>query len=143
MTISGPIIFVEDDLDDQEVFTEALRELGITDNYKFFGDGKEALEYLQTTTEQPFVIFCDVNMPRLNGIELRNEINNSNYLKQKSIPFVFFTTALNKKLVDEAFSLSVQGFFKKPEEFSQIMHIIKQVLDYWYNSKHPNSIRFS
>ena len=139
MSLQGPIIFVEDDTDDQELFSEALRELNINNTWKFFSDGKEALEYLQHTTEQPFVIFCDINMPRLNGIELRNEINSSEYLKQKSIPFVFFTTALNKKLVNEAFSLSVQGFFKKPEDFSEIKAIIKQVLDYWHKSKHPNS----
>jgi CheY-like chemotaxis protein len=138
MPIKGPIIFVEDDPDDQELLIEALRELKIYDNYKFFSDGREALDYLVETTEQPFVIFCDINMPGLNGIELRNEINNSEYLKRKSIPFVFFTTASNKALVDKAFELSVQGFFKKPEEFSEIKSIIKQVLDYWHKSKRPN-----
>jgi len=142
MPVKGPIICVEDDPDDQELFEEALRELRTSHTYKFFTDGKEALDYLITTTEQPFVIFCDVNMPRLNGIELRNEINNSEYLKRKSIPFVFFTTALNRQLVDEAFQLSVQGFFKKPEEFSEIKSIIKQILDYWHSSKHPNSQDF-
>lgn len=140
MPISGPIIFVEDDTDDQELFAEALEELGIVHLCKFFPDGKEALDYLQTTTDQPFVIFCDVNMPRLNGIELKNAINSSDYLKRKSIPFVFFTTALNHKLVDEAFSVNVQGFFKKPEQFSEIKLIIKQVLDYWHTSKRPNTV---
>src|SRR3954447_1017108 len=140
MSGKGPIIFVEDDPDDQELFVEALKELKITHGYRFFTDGREALDYLKITTEQPFVIFCDVNMPRLNGIELRNEINNTEYLKRKSIPFVFFTTALNRKLVDEAFSLSVQGFFKKPEDFAEIKLIIKKVLDYWHASKHPSHI---
>src|SRR3954470_15469301 len=129
MENDSPIIFVEDDVDDQELFAEALRDLKVERSFKFFSDGREALEYLQTTKEQPFVIFCDVNMPRLNGIELRNEINNNEALKRKSIPFVFFTTALNRKLVDEAFSLSVQGFFKKPEDFAEIKLIIKKVLD--------------
>src|SRR4051812_29742496 len=140
MSVMGPIIFVEDDIDDQELFTEALRELKIRNACKFFSDGREALEYLKETADQPFVIFCDVNMPRLNGIELRNEINNNEALKRKSIPFVFFTTALNRKLVDEAFSLSVQGFFKKPEDFAEIKLIIKKVLDYWHASKHPSHI---
>lgn len=143
MPVTGPIIFVEDDPDDQELFAEALSELNITNMYKFFSDGKEALDYLKTTSDQPFVIFCDVNMPRLNGLQLRNEINNSEYLRRKSIPFVFFTTALNNKLVDEAFDMNVQGFFKKPEQYSEIKAIIKQVLDYWFKSKHPNSRSFS
>src|SRR5438270_10746427 len=108
MSMKGPIIFVEDDPDDQELFTQALSELTLDTSFKFFSNGEEALKYLKQTTEQPFVIFCDINMPRLNGIELRNEINKSEYLKKKSIPFVFFTTALNRELVDEAFSLSVQ-----------------------------------
>ena len=136
-----PIIFVEDDVDDQNIFSDALKQLDIPNQHKFFSNGEEALEYLDTTSEQPFVIFCDVNMPKLNGIELRNRINESDYLRRKSIPFIFFTTASNQNLVNEAFDLSVQGFFKKPNDFADVKSIIKKVLDYWYSSKHPNRLK--
>ena len=136
--MSGPIIFVEDDLDDQELLKEAILQLKIQNSYKFFNNGLEALGYLETTTEQPFIIFSDINMPLLNGMELRHTIYNNEYLREKSIPFVFLTTASNKLLVKEAFDLSVQGFFRKPETFSELHSTIKQILEYWGKSKHPN-----
>ncbi|MDB5247972.1 MAG: histidine kinase [Segetibacter sp.] len=135
----GPIIFVEDDLDDQELLKDALQELKIPNDYKFFANGLEALYYLETTADQPFIIFSDINMPLLNGIELRNQIFKSEYLREKSIPFVFLTTASNNLLVKQAYDLSVQGFFKKPETFPELQSVIKQILEYWHKCKHPNS----
>lgn len=139
MPKSGPIIFIEDDLDDQELFSEAIQELQISNKITFFDNGQQALSFLLTTSDKPFIIFCDINMPILNGIELRNEMNNNEYLKNKSIPFIFLTTTADKKVVEEAYYNSVQGFFQKPENFAEIKVIIQKVVDYWTKCKHPNS----
>lgn len=139
MPKSGPIVFVEDDIDDQELFSEALEQLKISNKIRFFGNGQEALTYLLTTSEHPFIIFCDINMPLLNGIELRDEMNNDEYLKEKNIPFIFFTTAANKQVVQEAYYTSVQGFFQKPQSFPEIKSILQEVISYWEKCRHPNS----
>lgn len=139
MPKSGPIVFIEDDIDDQELFSEAIDQLKISNKIRFFDNGQEALSYLLTTSEQPFIIFCDINMPVLNGIELRNEMNNDEYLKGKSIPFIFLTTAANKEVVEEAYYMSVQGFFQKPQNFPEIKSILQEVINYWQKCQHPNS----
>src|SRR5688500_18498841 len=63
---SGPLIIIEDDLDDQEIIKEILKSLDISNTLLFFSDGTEALTYMQTMTEQPFLILCDVNLPKMN-----------------------------------------------------------------------------
>ena len=135
---TGPIISIEDDLDDQEVFADALAELKVQNKVIFFTNGIEALEYLRTTVDQPFIIFCDINLPNLNGIEIRNEIFNDDYLRKKSIPFIFMTTSSDLQVVREAYNLSIQGFFTKPLSMKDIIEDLKEILNYWSKCKHPN-----
>ncbi len=73
MAISGPIIIVEDDIDDQEIFADVIKELGISNELIFFPRCPEALQFLQTSTKQPFIIICDINLPGLNGLEFKNK----------------------------------------------------------------------
>jgi CheY-like chemotaxis protein len=137
MSIDGPVIFIEDDQDDQELYTEILRELGITNVVKCFPHGKAALEYLQETKEHPFIIFCDINMPVMDGMHFRREVCASDHLKQKSIPFIYLTTAVHNLAVQTAYDLHVQGFFKKPQEYEVIKSLLKKIIDYWMYCEHP------
>jgi hypothetical protein len=49
MNKSGPIIIIEDDLDDQDVLVEIFKELNYNNKLIFFGDSLKALEYLTET----------------------------------------------------------------------------------------------
>ncbi|MFZ6001906.1 MAG: response regulator, partial [Bacteroidota bacterium] len=112
--VSGPIVLVDDDDDDQELVGEVLRELNIKNKTVFFDRCEEALVYLKTSDDQPFIIICDVNLPGLSGIEFKRKIDNDPQLRRKSIPFVFYSTSAEKNLVDEVYTqLTVQGYFKK------------------------------
>ena len=138
MAKTGPIIIVEDDLEDQEVIAEVLQMNGVKNEIKFFDNGMLALDFLLQTPDRPFLILCDINMPVMNGLELRHEINNSDYLTQKSIPFVFYTTHAEKHAVERAYAMSVQGFFQKPGTITEIQQLLDQIISYWSSSHHPN-----
>ena len=113
MAKSGPILIVEDDIDDQEIYSEILNHLGVDNKLIFFSLASQALEYLQTTNEKPFVILCDINLPVMNGIAFKQHIDYDPYLRNKSIPFIFFSTSAEKSQVNKAYTeLTVQGFFK-------------------------------
>lgn len=135
----GPLIIIEDDLDDQEFITEILHSLGVTNTLLLFSDGTEALTYLQTTTDQPFLILCDVNLPKMNGIELRTEICNDDRLRKKSIPFVFFSTYAGRDTVAKAYELTVQGFFIKSASLQELQDTLSMIITYWSICKHPNN----
>ncbi len=136
---NGPIILVEDDADDQEFISDALVMSGVKNEVLFFDNGVKALDFLIVTEQQPFLIISDVNLPILNGLQLKAEIESNEYLRKKSIPFIFLSTSADKKAVTEAFDLSVQGFFVKENSYEGIQRQLKQIVEYWKNSKHPNS----
>lgn len=70
----GPIVIIEDDPDDQEIYADALNAIGIPNEIRFFGGAQQALDYLNTTEEQPFIILSDINLPGMSGLELKKYI---------------------------------------------------------------------
>ena len=140
MSTLGPIVIVEDDLDDQEMIQEAMQELGIKNELVFFHRSLNAFDFLKANSQQPFLILSDVNLPVQNGIEFKRQIDEDKQLRQKSIPFVFYSTAVDKNSVDTAYQdLTVQGFFKKKNKYEELKSDLKLIVDYWTNCKHPNS----
>ena len=141
MNKSGPFIIIEDDTDDQEILTDVFKELAYPNELIFFGDGEKALEFLINTDTEPFIIFSDINMPRLNGVELREKVHNNEDLRVKSIPYLFFTTKAEQKHVVDAYSKSIQGFFVKPVKLDHLKHTIKVIVEYWQECVSPNYIK--
>jgi CheY-like chemotaxis protein len=135
----GPIIIVEDDIDDQEVYQTVIRETGIPNPIHFFETAQTALHYLLTTEEQPFIILSDVNMPGMNGLEFKRTIQEDPYLRAKGIPFVFISTNASKVSVRHAHSLSVQGYFEKPFKVEEIKAMFRIIFDYWALCRHINN----
>lgn len=140
MNKRGPIIIIEDDLDDQELLSDVFQELEYKNEIVFFGDGETALDYLIKTKVEPFIIFSDINMPKLNGMELRAKIHENEDLRLKSIPYLFFSTVAEQENVVDAYSKSVQGFFIKPTSFPELRDIIKTIVEYWTKCVSPNYI---
>jgi CheY-like chemotaxis protein len=135
----GPIVIVEDDLDDQEIYGEAIRAIGLTNELRFFNGSQQALDYLLTTEEQPFIILSDINMPGMNGLELKKNIVEDPYLAAKGIPFVFISTNATKVSVRHAHLLSVQGYFEKPQKMEEIKDMLHTLFAYWMRCKHINN----
>jgi CheY-like chemotaxis protein len=112
--------------------------LNYTNKIIFYKDGNEALTFLDKTDVQPFLILSDINMPKINGFELRNKIFTNEQLQTKCIPYLFFTTGATKKAVIDAYALSVQGFFVKPSSMQGLECTIKKIVEYWQECIAPN-----
>ncbi|HEX8357780.1 MAG TPA: response regulator [Segetibacter sp.] len=138
LTLS-PILLIDDDLDDLEVFTDAFTSLEIENEVVAFSNAFDALEYLKQSGCQPLFILCDINMPKLNGLQFRQELYKDEVLRQQSIPFLFLSTANDPVFIDRAYDLSVQGYFKKPEQVKEIKEMFLAIINYWRYSHHPNS----
>ncbi len=141
MNKSGPIIVIEDDLDDQEILIDIFKQLDYKNEIIYFSDGNEALEYLVDSNNKPFLILSDINMPKLNGFELRDKIHTNEQLRLKCIPYLFFTTSSSQKSVIDAYSKSAQGFFVKPSSINKLEQIIKKIVEYWQECESPNFIQ--
>jgi CheY-like chemotaxis protein len=137
MKKSGPIIVIDDDLEDQQILDEIFRNLDIPNKILFFADGNDALQYLINTDDQPFLILSDINMPRMDGFEVRDRIWKNENLKSRFIPYLFFTTSVDKKAVHDAYNMSVQGFFVKPTTMADMQNSVKKIIDYWQECYSP------
>ena len=107
----------------------------------FFQDPEIALDFLMTSTEEPFIILSDLNMPKLSGIELREKIDTNEDLRLKCIPYLFFSTSAEQKYVVDAYSKSVQGFFVKPNTIDALTKILATIVQYWQQCESPNFVK--
>src|SRR4051812_16129554 len=135
----GPIIIVEDDRDDQDIYSESIKAIGIPNEFRFFENGRSALDYLFTTTEQPFIILSDINMPLMDGLQFKEAIQKDDMLRSKGIPFVFISTNASASAVKKAHTLSVQGYFQKPSSIKDVQNMLRTLFDYWELCKHINN----
>lgn len=141
MAKTGPIVVIEDDLDDLALLKEVIKECAVENEVVSFGNGPDAFTYLKSTTQQPFIILCDVNLPRQNGIEFKTAVDRDEELRSKSIPFIFYSTYVSQYAVNEAYrNLTVQGFFQKNDTYQEFKEVIQIMLDYWKLCKHPNNL---
>lgn len=138
MNKTGPIVVIEDDLDDRELLGMVFSELGYENEIKYFSDGLAALDYIQDSNIFPFLILSDINMPRLNGFELKEMIQTNGDLSKKCIPYLFFSTSVGPKVVYEAYTMSAQGFFLKPDRYEDLLITIKSIIEYWKRCYSPN-----
>ena len=141
MNKNGAIVIVEDDIDDQEMFGEVFKKLNYKNEIVFFNDGQEALAYLTAKTSEPFIVFSDINMPKLNGMELRKQIHENEDIRLKTIPYLFFTTSAEQGAVIDAYSKSIQGFFVKPSSFQDLTELIRIIVEYWQKCVSPNYVK--
>ncbi len=136
---NGPVIIIEDDIDDQDMLTEVFRKLKYPNELLFFTDGQEALKFISARNVVPFLILSDINLPKLTGFELREKLKTDANLSLRCIPYLFFSTALNQKAVIDAYSLSVQGFFVKQTTMAELEKTIMVIMEYWKRCAAPNS----
>lgn len=138
MVKSGPIIVIEDDKDDQELLEEVFNTLNYPNKIIYFSDGLEALDFIVKTDARPFLILSDINMPKIDGYELRKMVHTNEALNVRCIPYLFFTSGANKKGVTDAYSMSAQGFFIKPNSIGDLQNTIRKIIDYWQECFAPN-----
>lgn len=136
----GPIILVDDDPNDCDVIVAAFRELGVPNELRVFAAATDAMDYLLHTDERPLVILCDIRLPVLNGLSFRRKISETERIRRKSIPFVFFTGAVSQELVNEAYDLTVQGFYQKPSSYAELKRQLEHIYLYWRDCLHPNAL---
>ncbi|MGV3556955.1 response regulator [Larkinella arboricola] len=138
MEVGGPIVFIDDDEEDQFILKPILESIAPNSPILFFNNGEKAIDFLRTTDERPFLIISEVIMKNMSGLELRRQIEQDKELKKRSIPFIFFTHPAYKQWVEEAYELTIQGFFEKKSSTKEIKQQLEAIVSYWTNCLHPN-----
>ena len=77
----------------------------------------------------PDIIICDLNMPKINGIEFLGILKNDDYLKY--IPAIILTTSNNRVDVMECYKIGIAGYLIKPLKYDDYVDRIKKLVEYW------------
>jgi CheY-like chemotaxis protein len=138
MELPGPIIVIDDDHEDHELLLDVCQRIGVEDSLMFFDNGIQFIDHLRADTERPFLILCDINMPLINGLDVRKIIDEDPSLRKKTIPFIFLSTSASDSQIKRAYDMTVQGFFLKGQTFNETEKRLRLILDYWLDCKHPS-----
>jgi CheY-like chemotaxis protein len=130
------ILLVEDNPNDVELTLEALTEHSLANRVVVLNDGVQAMEYLyyegiykNREKENPAVILLDIKMPRMDGIEVLQEIKNSPELK--TIPVVMLTSSREEPDLKKCYELGVNAYVVKPVNFKDFFEAVKQLGIFW------------
>jgi CheY-like chemotaxis protein len=135
---TGAIWIIDSDEDDQMMVREVWRELKLSNELVFLENAEEALERLGAIDTAPFIIICELNLPKIDGFELREKMLATNLKKFKSVPFIFWATEASESQITRAFDLSVHGLFIKDPSFQELKKTFTHILNYWLKSKMPS-----
>ena len=133
----GPVYIVDDDTDDQQLIKEIWQDLKIEHPLRFFDNGKEVLHHLKQDATTPFLILSDVNLPVMDGFELRKAILDDSTMENKSVPFIFWSGNTSNGEIKKAYHLAVHGFFIKAGSYEKLKDTIRKIFDYWCRSQQP------
>ena len=123
------ILLIEDDTIERLKFNRTLNKLGFRHQVLEAKNGEEAVEQLSKKHNLPHIIFLDLNMPRLNGLEFLERIKNDSVLR--SIPTIILTTSNNAHDVIECYKIGIAGYVIKPLKYDEYVDKINKVLSYW------------
>lgn len=118
------IFIADDDQDDIEFFEIALKE--ISDNIKITKakNGQELLEFIQYVI--PDMIFLDINMPCMNGLDCLSELRRLSHLSQ--VPIIMYSTGTKPEHVDKSYTLGANLYIRKPTHYASIKEELSRVL---------------
>lgn len=145
MNLNGKIIVIDDDQEDleiiQEVFDSVLAKNQYNNEVITFDNGEDALKFLRETTESPFLIISDINMPKMDGFKIRQIVFDDPVLRDKCVPYVFLTTSGdNTEFMKRSYELSIQGYFTKPNDYRDYEQLLTDIIRYWKVAKIANRI---
>lgn len=121
------ILLADDDTEDRELFAEALEDSGIDYNLKTFENGKQLVDYLSSPDQEvPNLLFLDLNMPLLSGLESLKIIRANTALDK--MPVAIYSTSSSENDKSSTFENGANIYLSKPSDFGQLKKMLKQVV---------------
>ncbi len=143
-TNSVDILLVEDDSADAELAIRALKKYNMANNLFHVKDGEEAIDFIfakgkyagiRNIESPPKVVLLDIQMPKLNGIEVLQEIKNDE--RTKKIPVVILTSSKEDPDIRKCYALGANSYIVKPVHFEGFAEAVRNLGFYWLLLNQP------
>jgi CheY-like chemotaxis protein len=125
------IVLADDDIDDQQLMREGLKDCKVQVEINAVYNGLQLMDYLlrreayRNIKETPDLILLDLNMPLMDGFDVLKEIKKHNHLK--NIPLYVITTSRSKDDKKKALELGATGFYSKGSSSKDILKFMKEI----------------
>ena len=131
------VLLVEDNVDDIMITQKALLEAKMVNPLDVVRDGQEAIEYLArqgkyhdpVLSPRPGLILLDINLPKVNGLDVLAYIKQHPDLKQ--IPVIMLTSSNRERDVLAGYDAGCNSFLQKPVQFERFVELVKKIGLYW------------
>lgn len=132
LNTNRPILLVEDNPIDLDLTLRAFTAKKLSNPIQVARDGEEALDYLKRWEEgetRPVVILLDLNLPKINGLEVLQKIKS--HPDFKTIPVVILTTSSESSDLQAAYLSGANSYIVKPVNFSKFIDVANHIDLYW------------
>ncbi|HEY0257190.1 MAG TPA: response regulator [Candidatus Methylacidiphilales bacterium] len=116
------ILVVEDNADDSFLLTRQLARAHLEHRVRVIGDGKDALEFLLDAQVHVEVVFLDLTLPRMSGIEILRQIRSDE--RRQGLSIIVMTNSVNPSDVRECTALGVTAYLPKPVDLKTFARIV-------------------
>jgi len=123
------VLMIDDDTIEIMKLNRVVSSMNLDHQITDAKNGEQALNFLDQKDGLPDIILLDLNMPKINGIELLTILKAKESLRH--IPIIIVTTSSNNKDLLQCYKLGIAGYIIKPLKYKDYVNKIKKVLDYW------------
>ena len=138
--MSNLILLVEDNSSDEKLTVLAFKNCGVANEVVVVRDGVAALDYLlgpegDTPRALPAVVLLDVNLPKVDGLEVLRRLRTNE--RTKFLPIVMLTASKEEEDILKSYSLGANAYVRKPVQFAQFATAVKTVGLFWLLLNEP------
>jgi CheY-like chemotaxis protein len=126
------ILIAEDDDGHAELIREGLEDYGVNNKIIRFSNGEEVWNFLSKTDNdhhrdknKNYLLLLDINMPKMNGIEVLKNMKLDEELKE--IPIIMLTTTDDPREVEDCYKNGCNIYITKPVEFNKFAETLKRL----------------
>jgi len=120
------LLLIDDDIDDHEILSMALKKVDSSIVVNYAHDGVEALKKLKELVPRPHLILLDLNMPRMNGKQCLQAIREDEVFGDTPV-YIYSTSAL-PDVVEETIKMGATGYIEKPADIPTLIGVLEELL---------------
>lgn len=127
-----PILLIEDNPMDEDLTRRAFARRKVINPIEVARDGEQALDYLerwQAGSPLPVVILLDINLPKVNGLEILRQFKAAPNVQK--VPIIILTTSAEDRDIKVAYELGANSYIVKPVDFEKFLEVAGQIDLYW------------
>ena len=128
------VLLVEDNCDDEELTTRALKRAHLNNSVEVAHDGQDAIDYLLGTEDQPAkpvpaLVLLDLKLPRIGGLEILKRIRADEHTRR--VPVVILTSSSEDADMINGYDLGANSYVCKPIQFDEFANAVERLGVYW------------